>query len=187
MAKVLKVTGPFSLLNWFRVKFSVLDVQLNSALQRNNLHPWTDWKRMFWHEFLISFPWVKFVFSCTAHQFHYSQFILEKVKEEICPLNSVLIFILYWQITCKNLDIIELPLPLISQVLLVALFCRSRFDFFQHKSTTLKFKERWKSPQKQFLVVLLWCWVPTEVWEHIFILASQLYISLELRKIAGFH
>lgn len=118
----LKIAGTFSLLNGFPVKFSVLNVQLSSALQRSNLHPQTDWKRMFWHEFLISSPWAKFVLSCTGHQFCYSQFIQRKVKEEICSPNSVLIFILYWQITCNNLDVIELPLPVISWVLLVTLF-----------------------------------------------------------------
>lgn len=137
--KGLKIARPFSLLNGFWVKFLVLNVQLNSALQRRDLHPQTDWKRMFWHEFLISSPWAKFVLTCPDQQFCYSQFILRKMKEKICSPNPVLIFILYWQITCNNLDVIELPLPLISWVLLVSFFWRSSFDFFQHKPTTLKF------------------------------------------------
>lgn len=137
--KGLKTAGPFSLLNGVWVKFLVLNVQLNSAWQRRDLHPQTDWKRMLWHEFLISSPWAKFVLTCTGHQFCYSQFILRKVKEEIRSPNSLLIFIFYWQITCNNLDVIELPLPVISWILLAAFFWRSRFDFFQHKPTILKF------------------------------------------------
>lgn len=79
-------------------------------------------KRVFWHEFLISPPWAKFVFTCTGHQICHLQFILRKVREEIYFLNSVILFILYWQITCNNLDVIELPLPVIPWVLLVAFF-----------------------------------------------------------------
>lgn len=40
--KSLKIAGPFSLLNGLWVKFSVLNVQLNSALQWRDLHPQTD-------------------------------------------------------------------------------------------------------------------------------------------------
>lgn len=40
--KGLKITEAFSLLNGFWVKFSVLNVQLNSALHRRDLHPQTD-------------------------------------------------------------------------------------------------------------------------------------------------
>lgn len=161
--------------------FSVQNVQSNSALKRRDLHPQTDWKRVFWHEFLISPPWAKFVLTWTGHQFCDLQFILKKIKEEICFFNSVLNIILYWQITCNNLDVIKLPLTGISWVLLLAGFSGVDLISFSIK-LSFSNSRRERYPHWSTLQLEEWYWIFRTNWECIFILALPLLIFLGFRK-----